>query len=929
MNELRRPLLRPAVVFLLLAACSAERAPEPGPKAATTRVPVAPPPSAQAPPVSPPGIRLPDTFRPAAQRVMLEITPSAEHFTGRTEIDGTLSAATDVVWLNADAMEIDGASAKVGTEQVKAEPVVGKDQRVALRFPKPLPAGPVTLLLGFRGTLFTHEDSGIFRQQSGGDWYAFTQFEETDARRAFPCVDEPSAKIPWTLSLRIPSGLKAVANTPQESATASEAGTTVVRFRTTRPLPSYLVAFGVGPFDFLDGRPAGKRKVPVRIVAPRGRAREGAYAARVTPEILEVLEDYFGIAYPYEKLDVMTIPFTVQFGAMENAGLVTFREASVLARPEEDGVRRRRRFAMVAAHEFAHQWFGDLVTLAWWNDTWLNEAFATWMEAKAIERWAPSWGMSAERVDGRNRAATADALVTARRIRQPIESYNDIKNAFDAITYQKGAAVIRMFELYVGEAAFQRGIHQYLDSHADGNATATDFLRSISDAAGKDVTPAFSTFLDQPGVPRVRASLRCGSGPRPVVHLEQDRWLASGAQPGTWQLPVCVLWGTRGQKRSTQCTVLDRTEADLELGSRACPDWVLPNAGYGGYYRLQLEGTLRDRLIRSRALDDAEVVGLLGDTEALGRGGALPRATGLALAARYARAREHHVSDTAVRLATVQEEYLPGRLAGDYKAWVRRTFGFRALELGFTDRPGEDDEAKLIRPELVTFVARRGEDPKLIAEARSISDRWLGRCEGSARCEGRAGLGGIDPETLWGVMEVAGKSGDARFHDRLAGRLDQTTDLRERGWLLDGLASTRDPALLDANLALATSGKLNPAELTRLLSGQRYRREDPPADWGPARMQLMAGVGTRWDALTQLLPRGGVAALFKLARSSCSSEERARAEEVFRPHVDSVLGGPRLLAQAEESLDLCIAQKQREVPSLQQFFAPFQPAPQR
>ena len=928
MIEPRRPLSRPAVVLLLLAACSAQRAPGPGPKVATTRVPVAPPHSAAAPLVSPPGMRLPDTFRPAAQRVTLEITPSAEHFSGRTEIEGTLSTATDLVWLNADAMEIDGASARVGTEEVKADPVVGNDQRVALRFHRSLPAGPVTLLLGFRGTLFTHEDSGIFRQQSGGEWYAFTQFEETDARRAFPCADDPSVKIPWTLTLRIPSGLKAVANAPEESSTPSGEAMTLVRFRPTRPLPSYLVAFGVGPFDFLDGRPAGKRKVPVRIVAPRGRAAEGAYAARVAPEILEVLEGYFGIAYPYEKLDILTIPFTVQFGAMENAGLVTFRESSVLARPEEDGVRRRRRFAVVAAHEFAHQWFGDLVTLAWWNDTWLNEAFATWMEHKAIERWAPSWGTAAERVDERNRAATADGLLTARRIRQPIESYNDIRNAFDAITYQKGASVIRMFELYVGEAAFQRGIHQYLEAHADGNATAADFLRSISEAAGRDVTPAFSTFLDQPGVPRVRASLRCGSGPRPVLHLEQDRWLASGARAGTWQLPVCVRWATRGRKR-TQCMLLDRAEADLELDSRACPDWVLPNAGYGGYFRLQLEGTLRDRLIRSRALDDAEVVGLLGDTEALGKGGALPRAVGLALAARYARAREHHVSDTAIRLATVEQEYLPGRLAGDYKAWVRRTFGFRALELGFSERPGEDDEAKLIRPELVTFVARRGEEPKLIAEARSIADRWLARCEGTSRCEGRAGLGGIDSETLWGVMEVAGKSGNAGFRDRLAGRLDNTTDLKERGWLLDGLSATRDSALLEANLVLAASGKLNPAELTRLLTGQRYRREDPPADWGPARMQLMAGVGARWEVLTELMPRGGVAALYKLVRASCSAEERARAEEVFRPHVETVLGGPRQLAQAEESLDICIAQKQRDVPSLQQFFAPFQPAPRR
>ena len=385
-----------------------------------------------------------------------------------------------------------------------------KDERVALRFPHPLPPGPVTLRLEFRGTQFTQEDSGIFRQQSGGDWYAFTQFEETDARRAFPCVDEPSAKIPWELTLRVPTTLTAVANTPMVSETPAADGMKDVKFRQTRPLPSYLVAFGVGPFEIKEARPFGKKHVPLRFVVPRGRGAETRYAASVTPRIVGLLEDYFGMAYPYDKLDVLPIPFTVQFGAMENVGLVTFREALVLAPTEQDRVQRRRQYALVAAHEFAHQWFGDLVTAAWWDDIWLNEAFATWMETKIIDRWAPAWGMAAERVEHRNGAAEADALVNSRVIRQPVNSDNDVKNAVDAITYSKGAAVLRMFEQWVGPETFRRGIQQYVRTHADGNATAKDFLASISQAAGRDVAPAFNTFLDHPGVPRVQASVRCG-----------------------------------------------------------------------------------------------------------------------------------------------------------------------------------------------------------------------------------------------------------------------------------------------------------------------------------------------------------------------------------------------------------------------------------
>src|SRR5215472_5073556 len=427
--------VRPVSLTLLvvLAACAADR-----PAVPSSPAPVAAAPAAQPrpPPVPPEAIRLPRSFRPSRQEVALTIDPSSPGFTGRTIIEGTLDAPTDVIWLNADALEITRAGAFGGRDEGGgAEIAVQKDERIALRFASPLPAGPVRIALEFKGTQYTQEDSGIFRQQSGGDWYAFTQFEQTDARRAFPCVDEPSSKIPWELTLHVPVGLAAVSNTPVASETPAGEGWKDVRFRQTRPLPSYLVAFGVGPFEIKEARAAGRKRVPVRIIAPRGRAYEAAWAARVSPEILETLEDYFGMAYPYDKLDVLAIPFTVQFGAMENVGLATFRETLVLTPPQQDRVERRRGYALVAAHEFAHQWFGDLVTAAWWDDIWLNEAFATWMETKVIERWAPAWGMAAERVAERNVAASEDALVSTRVVRQPVENDGDLGNAFDAITY--------------------------------------------------------------------------------------------------------------------------------------------------------------------------------------------------------------------------------------------------------------------------------------------------------------------------------------------------------------------------------------------------------------------------------------------------------------------------------------------------------------
>jgi alanyl aminopeptidase len=898
-----RLAIAPTLTLLVVACASSPRTPATASSSSTASAP------RPTPLVSPPGIRLPDTFRPIAQRVDLNVVPSADQFTGRTEIDGTLTTATDVVWLNADALQVTSAQARSSGAEVSAEPLARDDQRLALRFPRPLAVGPVTLVLDFKGTIFTHEDSGIFRQQSDGQWYAFTQFEQTDARRAFPCVDEPSVKIPWTLTLHVPVDLMAVSNTRPLGQEPEPQGMKAVHFAQTRPLPSYLVAFGVGPFDVLEARPAGRKRVPVRVITPRGRASDGRWAARISPEILEALEDYFDIPYPYEKLDVLAIPVTVQFGAMENVGLVTFQQGLVLARPDQDGVTRRRNYALVAAHEFAHQWFGDLVTTAWWNDIWLNEAFATWMQTKAIERWAPAWGMRAERVKERHEAAQADTLVNARVIRQPVNSYNDVKNAFDAITYEKGASVLRMFEAWVGEETFRRGVQNYLRAHADGTATSGDFLTAISASAGRDIAPAFGSFLDRPGIPRIRAALSCAPGGRAVLHLSQDRWLPQGStgdRAGTWQVPVCVAWAT-GTARRSNCILLDRPAADLMLERNACPRWVLPNPGYAGYYRLQLEGDLRDRLLRARALDDAEVTGLLGDTEALVQGGAQSLEEGLKLAARFARAHEHHVAAQTVSLAKVREDFLPGRLGPAYAGWVRKVFGARARTLGFSEHPAEDDETKLLRPGLVEFVAQRGEDPVLVAQARQLAERWLSR------------PGSVDAETLGAVMRTAGRFGSTDFHQALVEKLGRTTDRRDREWLLDAISGTRDPGLLDDNVALALSGRLDPRERQRVVAGARRGPPGGPLEVASTRARILQGLDAHWDALVAGLPRGGVARLFRVSAESCSPAERATVERVFGPRVQFVLGGPRALAQAMERLDLCVAENSREEPELERF----------
>jgi alanyl aminopeptidase len=403
----------------------------------------------------PPTLRLPDTVAPTSYRVDLTLDTDKDHFNGFIAISIDVKNPQQLIWLNGTGLTIQEASLKTSSKTMPAKAVPGGNDFVGFQFDSDVPAGPAELDIRYTGTVRLQDSSGVFRMEENGNRYLFTQFESTDARAAFPCFDEPSYKVPWQLTLNIPQTADAVSNTPPLKE-QSQGDSKVVTFKQTRPLPSYLVAFAVGPFDFVDAGTAGANHIPVRIVTPKGHAEDAKYAAEVTAAIITRLENYFGIPFPYEKSDQVAIPSTYGFGAMENAGMVTYAQTILLANPARDTITRQRECASVEAHELAHQWFGDLVTTAWWNDIWLNEAFATWMEQKILAEWKPEWKTRVEDVDSKLQAEAEDSLVSARKIRQPIESKNDISNAFDTITYQKGAAVNGKFENCVGHEQYRK-----------------------------------------------------------------------------------------------------------------------------------------------------------------------------------------------------------------------------------------------------------------------------------------------------------------------------------------------------------------------------------------------------------------------------------------------------------------------------------------
>ncbi|MBK7191885.1 MAG: ERAP1-like C-terminal domain-containing protein [Myxococcales bacterium] len=864
-------------------AAAPARPPSPGPVGPAPAIdPPAIDPLAVAP-VAPADVRLPRAFRVESYAPSLVIDPAQPTFTGSIAIAGTLAAGTPAVWLHAERLTIDSAVATTATGDVPLR--VWTDRapgRVALTAAAPLPAGHVVITLRYRGALDEVDTAGTFRQQVAGAWYAFTQHEALYARRTFPCVDEPDAKVPWTLTLEVPAALVAASNAPIVSEEARGA-TRVVRFAATPPLPSYLVAFAVGPFDVVD---AGTTRagVPLRILALAGRAADAAFAARVTAPLVAGLEDWFGSAYPFAKLDAVAIPTTVGFGAMENPGLITYRE-SLLLMPADAPASRQRAYVGVGTHELAHQWFGDLVTPVWWDDLWLNESFASWLPAKVIAKVLPQFVQPLDAIEGRNSALDADSLATARRIRQPIASEDDILTAFDGITYGKGAAVLRMFDAYVGPERFQAGVRAYLAAHAGGNATAADFLAAIAAQAPElDVTAAMSSLLDQAGAPRVTATIDCAPG-RAAVVLTQARYLPVGAAASTtqpvWRLPVCVL-AEIGGARARQCTTLGAEPAVVEFAR--CPTWAWPNADGLGYYRGGVPAAAWPTLLAAAPrLDPAPRLALMSDLLAAVAAGDVD--LGVVLPALPALVKRGTPPEQvlAARLVDGARPWVPAADRARFARWVARTFA-GARGLGLTPRADEDTVRERLRGELVPLLAETGGDPALRKAAVAAAADWR-RLPLATRAM-----------VLWLAVRA-----DPAIHDGLLAAFRAEPDRVARRDLTRALGGVADPARLGAALALTLDPAIDVRDAVEIIYVATSREDTRPV--------AEAFVRAHADELLARLPVQSRAGMIGWLTSGCDPASVADAQAFAEAKLAALPGARRRIDQSLERLRQCVARR--------------------
>ena len=862
----------------------------------------------------PPKTRLAEVENVEAKAYFADLTldPEKTTFSGEINIRMEIMEPLQTLWLNQEQLQIQSAVLKAGGVDLKAQVVAGGDDFVGLRFESVVPKGSAVVTIRYTGEVQQKNSSGIFRQQEGGNWYLYTQFEPTDARAAFPCFDEPSYKTPWQLTLHIPEQDSAISNTAVSSEIVGGGRKNLI-FGATKPLPSYLVAFAVGPFEYVNAGTVGKNKVPVRIVVPRGKAAEAKYAAEVTAPILSWLEEYFGIPYPYDKADQVAIPNTAGFGAMENVGMVTYDQSLILADPKVDQIGRQRTYASVAAHELAHQWFGDLVTTSWWNDIWLNEAFATWMERKMIAEWKPEWQTRVADVGSNMGAEHDDSLVSARKIRQEILSKDDINNAFDSITYEKGASVIGMFENWMGAEEFRKGVQGYLKQYAFRATSAGDFLDSLSTSSKRDVTKPFSTFLNQAGVPIVSVALECKGGAA-SLQLEQSRFLPTGSKGDTkqvWSIPLCVRYGT-GTTGQSQCMLMTQATETVALkGAKGCPAWVEANDKAVGYYRVQYKGGLLAALtsgdVVSR-LSGPERAELMGNAQALSGAGKLTAAEALGLVETFHADPERYVSQMAVGMALgPRAQLVPDNLLPNYRRFLQRNFQARALELGWTPKPGDTEDTRLLRAAVVRPVATWGGNEQLAAQAKALTEKWF------------ADHAVIDANMLSPVLGTAAFYGDKALFDRFLAEFAKSKDKQVRRALLGAMNSFRDSASIEAGMQALLNGTVPFIEGQGLLFGGQQEQA--------TRMQSLRFVESNWDQVVAKMPTGGGfdfgSVLPSVGASFCDASSRDELKKFFQPRVEKFVGAPRALDQVLESIDLCIANKAAQSPSVSAFLSKY------
>ena len=837
--------------------------------------------------------RLPEIARP--DNYKLTFTPDLENakFEGDETITVHVLKPTSKIVLNAVDIDFHEVTILSGGAQQKATVTPDKEnEMVVLSVEKPLSDGPATIHIKYSGIL-NNEMRGLYLgKDDQGRKYASTQFEATDARRAFPSFDEPEYKATFDITAVADKGLTAISNQKVISDEPSPGDKHTVKFATTAKMSSYLAALVVGNFEYVEGEADG---IPIRVYATTGKKEMGRFALEVASDILKYYDNYFGIKYPYGKLDLVGIP-DFSAGAMENTGCITFREVILLIDEKRGSVDLKKTIASVIAHEMAHQWFGDLFTMKWWDDVWLNEGFATWMSSKPVEKFKPEWNFNLDNVSNTGGTLNVDALENTRPIHQAAQTPAQIQELFDGIAYGKAASVLRMLESYLGEETFRAGVNAYLKKHQYANATAADFWDAQASTSKKPVDQIMPTWVKQAGEPIVNVKAQCSDNSTNVA-LSQQRYYFERAKfesPGDqlWQIPLCL----KGSANNTaKCEVLTKREATLTLPG--CSTWVLGNAGASGYFRVgyQPEAVRALAADAETKLTPAERIAAQSDIWASVRVGREPVGDYLAFAQGLQSDRSRAVlEDVLGRLNYIGQYLVTDNDRDSYRAWLRQYLAPTVQELGWEAKPNDTDEQKTLRARVLSALGYDARDPQALSEARKIADQAL------------ADPSSVDHELAGGALPIAALNGDAEFYDKLMAAMKNPKSPEEYYAYFFTLPQFTDPKLLQRTLDFAISPDVRSQDALQLVTSVLANPDGQKLAWNFIR-----------DHWSELEKAGGPFASAQVVGATstfCDAGLRDQVTEFFNAH--KVAAAERTYKQSIERINACVALKSQQEPQL-------------
>ncbi|MGC2695687.1 MAG: M1 family metallopeptidase [Candidatus Angelobacter sp.] len=852
--------------------------------------------------------RLPYGVTP--QHYGLSFTPDLQKavFAGDETIDVEVNQVTSSITLNAIELEfLEATVTQEGKAQAaKAIFAPGKEQ-ATLTVADNLQPGPATIHIKFTGKL-NDKLRGFYLARTKERNYAVTQFESTDARRAFPAFDEPAFKAKFDITLTIDKADTAISNEHIISDTPGPGeGTHTIQFSTSPKMSTYLVAMAVGDFACSEGT---AESIPIRVCGTPDKKPLSAAALRYAGEILKFYNQYYGIPYPFGKLDLVGVP-DFEAGAMENTAAIFYRESLLFIDDQNSSVDAHQQVFEVLAHEMAHQWFGDLVTMKWWDNIWLNEGFATWMALKPSQALHPEWNATLDAVRETNGALTLDALVNTHPIRAKAETPEEINALFDQISYEKAGAVLRMLESYVSPDVFRRGVNVYLRRYLYQNATAEDFWNALAAASGRPVDKIMPTFIDQGGEPlitvrsacanppttpapvrRSRRSRRRETKPPPLtqVTISQNRFwadpVAAGKKDQIWMVPVCLKSG--GAKPF--CQVLSQKQQTLPVAG--CAPWVFVNGNAAGYYRTQYDKADLQKLVAvaGTELTTAERMSLVRDEAALVSSGQESMSTFLDLISALNQDGQRSVVESySTELDYINDYLLSGADASGFRGWVSTNFQPMMTKIGWTPAANENADTHSLRGDLIHILGIVGQDPETIRQSTSLAEQYL------------KDPNSVDPSMAKDVLEVAARYGNEALFEKYVSGMRQMRSPEQFYNVGGALAEFRDPKIVERTLELSISDEVRNQDAAHLIAAVLSNADDQKIAWD--------WVKAHWLEVEKKTTMSSGPEIVNATRKFCSAEMRDDVQNFFGEH--KVASAERTLKQSSEDINTCIKSRGR------------------